>query len=289
MEVRIVGCMDNTMDNTFESANRVYDKDGLCPTIPTGAGGGHTPKVIDCVNKEESVRQRSIRAKLQDDGSIRFYKDDARKSGVSELQLQNGDGVACTITTTGNAKLIEFAKTTRGSDVVSTIRASYYKNGERNITENVMTRKGYEGVVESRCVRLVGRNPEHPTNRTAGLPTEQRLEPVEQDGVVNALTTVQKDNLVLEKKPELQCRIRKLTPRSCWRLMGYKDSDFDRASEVNSSTQLYKQAGNAIVKQVLMAVFLQLGIQGKKRWNEMTVDERQELVDGSLDFLEDER
>ena len=39
MEVRIVGCMDNTMDNTFESANRVYDKDGLCPTIPTGAGG----------------------------------------------------------------------------------------------------------------------------------------------------------------------------------------------------------------------------------------------------------
>ena len=40
MEVRIIGCMDNTMDNTFESANRVYDKEGLCPTIPTGAGGG---------------------------------------------------------------------------------------------------------------------------------------------------------------------------------------------------------------------------------------------------------
>ena len=81
---------------------------------------------------------------------------------------------------------------------------------------------------------------------------------------MNVLTTVQKDNLVLEKKPELQYRIRKLTPRSCWRLMGYKDSDFDKASEVNSSTQLYKQAGNAIVKQVLMAVFFAVWHTGEE-------------------------
>ena len=53
-------------------------------------------------------------------------------------------------------------------------------------------------------------------------------------------------------------RIRKLTPRECWRLMGYTDTDFDNAEKVNSNTQLYKQAGNAIVKQVLMAIFSQL-------------------------------
>jgi hypothetical protein len=35
-----------------------------------------------------------------------------------------------------------------------------------------------------------------------------------------------------------------------------------------------------------MAIFLQLGIQGKKRWNDMTVEERQKLVDSSLDFIE---
>ena len=39
MEVRIIGNMDNTIDHTFESANRVYDKYGLCPTIPTCGGG----------------------------------------------------------------------------------------------------------------------------------------------------------------------------------------------------------------------------------------------------------
>lgn len=53
-------------------------------------------------------------------------------------------------------------------------------------------------------------------------------------------------------------RIRKLTPRECWRLMGFKDSDFEKAEKVNSNTQLYKQAGNSIVKQVLMAIFKQM-------------------------------
>ena len=50
-------------------------------------------------------------------------------------------------------------------------------------------------------------------------------------------------------------RIRKLTPKECWRLMGISDNDFEKAQEVNSNTQLYKQAGNAIVVDVLEAIF----------------------------------
>ena len=46
-------------------------------------------------------------------------------------------------------------------------------------------------------------------------------------------------------------RIRKLTPKECWRLMGFDDEDFEKASKVNSNTQLYKQAGNSIVVNVL--------------------------------------
>ena len=61
-----------------------------------------------------------------------------------------------------------------------------------------------------------------------------------------------------------QYRIRKLTPRECWRLMGFLDEDFDKASEVNSKTQLYKQAGNSIVVNVLMAIFGQL-FSGKEK------------------------
>lgn len=46
-------------------------------------------------------------------------------------------------------------------------------------------------------------------------------------------------------------RIRKLTPKECWRLMGFDDGDFEKAEAVNSNTQLYKQAGNSIVVPVL--------------------------------------
>ena len=46
LNCRVIGQMDNTIDHTFESANRVYDNNALCPTIPTGCGGGHIPKVL---------------------------------------------------------------------------------------------------------------------------------------------------------------------------------------------------------------------------------------------------
>ena len=53
-------------------------------------------------------------------------------------------------------------------------------------------------------------------------------------------------------------RIRKLTPKECWRLMGCSDEDFHKAEQVNSNSQLYKQAGNAIVVDVLEAIFKQM-------------------------------
>lgn len=53
-------------------------------------------------------------------------------------------------------------------------------------------------------------------------------------------------------------RIRKLTPKECFRLMGFSDEDFDKASKFNSKTQLYKQAGNSIVVNVLMKIFKKL-------------------------------
>ena len=52
--------------------------------------------------------------------------------------------------------------------------------------------------------------------------------------------------------------IRKLTPLESWRLMGITDEDFYKAQAVNSNSQLYKQAGNAIVVNVLYYIFKQL-------------------------------
>lgn len=52
--------------------------------------------------------------------------------------------------------------------------------------------------------------------------------------------------------------VRRLTPREYWRLMGFTDADFEKAQAVCSDTQLYKQAGNSIVVNVLEAVLKNL-------------------------------
>lgn len=146
-------------------------------------------------------------------------------------------------------------------------------------------------VVEPLCAASRGRNPENPSNRTAGNPTEQRLE-INYSGCTNTLTSVQKDNYIIEPfiaddtqgfddvryynnySPTLRSErsglkvvepkvlqvgsiIRKLTPRECWRLMGVKDEQFDRLHGISNS-QLYKMAGNSIVVDVLEAIFRNL-------------------------------
>ena len=70
----------------------------------------------------------------------------------------------------------------------------------------------------------------------------------------NALTTVQKDSLIAEG-----WRIRKLTPRECFRLMGLTEAEIDTIQAAGiSNSQQYKLAGNSIVVDVLAKIFGQL-------------------------------
>lgn len=162
-DVKIIGQMDNMIDHTFESANRVYDVEGVAPTLNTCGGGGLQPKIL-----------------------------------------------------------------------------------------------------ESQIVAMRGRNPDNPSDRTVGSTTEQRLE-INMQGTSKCLTSVQKDNLLLEKP---KYRIRKLTPREYGRLMGVSDEDIDKMASVNSNSQLYKQFGNSIVVDVMVAIFEKLNIEQEKEKND---------------------
>lgn len=50
------------------------------------------------------------------------------------------------------------------------------------------------------------------------------------------------------------CKIRRLTPKECWRLQGWKDEDFEKAAKVCSDSQLYKQAGNGVTVNVIYEI-----------------------------------
>ena len=286
MEVRL-GNIFGFTDGNY--AGNVYDKDHLSPTLKTMKGGCTQPMIVEA---------NSIRMARTEDGKAlrKQYENHEIHHGFNEHrgpELRK-DGVTNTL---------------------STVQKDNYI-----------------------CVAMRGRNPENPSDRTVGSPTEQRLEPNSQ-GICNTLTSVQKDNLVMEVKQlgfmdngtgqhqsntvydenalcpnittiesggtqqikvmtenvydfynnnlksdgvcgtltsacshngsgtfgviEPQYLIRKLTPRECWRLMDFTDEDFEKAAQVNSNTQLYKQAGNSIVKNVLVAILGQM-IPGKE-------------------------
>ena len=130
--------------------------------------------------------------------------------------------------------------------------------GDNGISPTLNTMQGgnrQPKIIELPCIAASrGRNPENPSSRVAGEPTEQRLE-FNTKGTSNTLTRVQKDNYVVEQT----YRIRKLTPRECFRLMGLNDDDIDKIQATGvSNTQQYKMAGNSIVVDVLEAIFKKL-------------------------------
>lgn len=102
------------------------------------------------------------------------------------------------------------------------------------------TKKGYKEAYDGDSVNLSYPNSKTRRDRV-GEQVSQTLQCNDSMGVVNS-----------------DLRIRKLTPREVWRLMGFDDEDFEKAKKVNSNTQLYKQAGNSIVVNVLMAIFKEL-------------------------------
>ena len=71
--------------------------------------------------------------------------------------------------------------------------------------------------------------------------------------IANTLLTGESQGVV-----EPDFRIRKLTPRECWRLQGFPDWAFDKAQEVNSNSQLYKQAGNSVTVNVIEVIAREL-------------------------------
>ena len=80
----------------------------------------------------------------------------------------------------------------------------------------------------------------------------------DQDSVSPTIMTAQGGNRQPLVVDNVKWRIRKLTPKECWRLMSFSDEDCNRASKYVSDSSLYKQAGNSIVTSCLVAIFYSL-------------------------------
>ncbi|HGQ4269668.1 TPA: DNA cytosine methyltransferase [Streptococcus pneumoniae] len=122
-----------------------------------------------------------------------------------------------------------------------TIRAYQGGNLEPKTRVKEATKQGYQEAEIGDSVNL-----SHPNSKTRrGRVGKQ---------IANTLLTGESQGVV-----EPDFRIRKLTPRECWRLQGFPDWAFDKAQEVNSNSQLYKQAGNSVTVNVISAIAQGLG------------------------------
>lgn len=118
------------------------------------------------------------------------------------------------------------------------------------VEPNVLTQKRTEYGKQIRKQYENGEIEESWSNMKEFVPRE--------DGICNTLSTVQKDNMLIDEG----LRIRRLTPKEYFRLQNFSDEDFEKASAVCSNTQLYKQAGNSITVSVAKNIFLELKNQG---------------------------
>ena len=231
-DVKIIGKMDNTIDHTFESANRVYDADGVAPTINTCGGGGLQPKILEeQIPCKDNMCIAAMRGRNPDNPSDRTV------GSPTEQRLEvNMQGTSNCLTSVQKDNLllenVKIRQATKGGstecEIGGCFDASYPKS---------KTRRGRVQDKGNTCPTLTAQNQE-----------VVRIEKVGQ----------------ISSNGSKQYRIRKLTPRECGRLRGVSDEDIDKMAAVNSNTQLYKQFGNSIVVDVLCAIFKQLNIEQEK-------------------------
>ncbi len=227
--VRLGGLFDN--EKGKHQAGSIWDKEGLAPTLDTAQGGYRQPSVI----VKEATKKGYAVAKEGDSINISQPNSKTRRGRV-------GKGVANILLTGSEQCVIEPIVCEQRCDE----GLRFFKNNVCG-TLRTTTACGDKRVIEPQPCAIRGRNVEDGK-------IKQQLEVNKDSNVANRLTTVQKDSMVLE--PEF--RIRKLTPKECFRLMGVNDEDFENVAENQSDSSLYHLAGDSIVKHVLMAIIKKL-------------------------------
>lgn len=136
-----------------------------------------------------------------------------------------------------------------GSYIIESESQRVKSVGDINPSSNEMNGKVYEST---------GLAPTLTTNKGEGVKIIQRAHGYNQGGVHEIAPTLTSNSYHENNHLSFGYRIRKLTPRECWRLQGFPDWAFDKAQEVNSNSQLYKQAGNSVTVNVISAIAKEL-------------------------------
>ena len=229
-KIEIVGNTKNPKVTSKGTGSIVYDSKGLIGTL--------------CARDYKEPKQIAIPVLTPDRANKRQNGRRFKSEPMFTLTAQDRHGVVVeneikkygTIQPNFNQSGVVYDT----DGIAPTLRAYQGGNLEPKIRVKEATKQGYAEAEIGDSVNL-----SHPNSKTRrGRVGKQ---------IANTLLTGESQGVV-----ETDFKIRKLTPRECWRLQGFPDWAFDKAQEVNSNSQLYKQAGNSVTVNVITAIAKEL-------------------------------
>ena len=275
-KIKVVG---NYMPSGHD-ASRIVDENGLAPTVKENHG-----TVTAVLQRFEFPEKQELKLKLKDmleeNVDEKYYLSDDKIEKIAHWKayqkpfekVMGDNSIVPTLTARGageeHSGMITYSddleETTNLQEECLNIKSGAYARdfGSRGkiqnkdycdtLTSSMGTGGGNVPIIKSKCKRL-----------------HQLVEKTKfEEGKVlnmdlyNQTTNENVSQCLTEPHHNSQrlfdgLRIRKLTPKECWRLMGFDDEDYEKASQFNSNAQLYKQAGNSIVVNVLEAILKEL-------------------------------
>lgn len=223
---RITGLFDT--NKSKHQAGSIYNPNGLSPTLTTMDNGGHKQPYI--LVKEGTKKGY---AEAMEGDSINYsYPNSMTKRG------RIGKEVSQTILTTPSIAVLE-----------NTNKLICLNNKEKkwSVQDRIYDTEGISATVTASEFKpkIAERKMFNPYN-------DKEIKDIAPTQIANCGNSYSSAAVLISEDGTTFMRIRKLTPLECWRLMGFDDKDFYKAKDAGiSDTQLYRQAGNSIVVNVL--------------------------------------
>ena len=216
----------------------VYESAGLAPTLTTNKGEGQKIAIpvltLDCTDK----RQNGCRCKSNEEPMFTLTTQDKHGILIAGKLPGNHDQNSRVYDTNGLAPTLSTMQGGGQEPKIIQRGHGYNQGGEHDIAPT-LTSNSYQ---ENNLVKVVDFYNKITKDEVGTLTSS------------GGGSTVRAGSFGITDG----YRIRKLTPRECWRLQGFPDWAFDKAQKVNSNSQLYKQAGNSVTVSVIAAIAKEL-------------------------------
>lgn len=246
------------LEGSFRSRNDILSSDGISTCLDTMQGGGHQPKVM-IIGKDGKEKKKDYASCLTGGGHSGGNHSDMDLIVQAVLtpdrleKRQNGRRMKepgeemFTLTAQDRHGVMITEATKQGYDIA-------YEGDSINLAvPGSQTRRG-------RVVKGIANTLDTSCNQGIAI-FDLYNQKEKKNGICGTLTA--SGNTSSTKCGTFGIsngvRIRRLTPRECFRLQGFPDVCFDRAAKVNSDSQLYKQAGNSVTVNVIYAQAQLLG------------------------------